>query len=150
MKRKSDVVCFFGESEVDSKKIYSVIDELILCGAERFLFPAHSFFCLDCAKQVLLRKKKQKGNTADKIRISAYIPYEAYIDSQNEKFRNAYFDVVEKCDDVIIFDDEESFVNADFSESILNRCSIAVFAENGAEYEKIYAKATGIKIIGIR
>ena len=67
MVRKRDVVCFFGESEVDSKKIYSVIDELILCGAERFLFPAHSFFCLDCAKQVLLRKKKQKGDFMKKL-----------------------------------------------------------------------------------
>ena len=150
MREKRDVVCFFGNDDVDSKKIYSLIDELILCGAESFLFPAHSFFCLDCAKQVLLRKKKQKGNTADKIRLSAYIPYEAYIDSQSEKFRNAYFEILEKCDDVIIFDDEESFVNADFSESILNRCSIVVCAENGAEYEKLYAAASGIKIIGIR
>ena len=150
MERKREVVCFFGNDDTDSKKIYSVIDELILCGAESFLFPAHSFFCLDCANQVLLRKKKQKGNTADKIRLSAYISYESFINNQSEKFRNEYFKVLEKCDDIIISDDEENFVNADFSESILNRCSILVCADVGAEYEKIYAEALGIKIIGIR
>ena len=150
MNGKRDIVCFFGNDDIDSKKIYCVIDELILCGAESFLFPTHSFFCLDCAKQVLLRKKKQKGNTVDKIRLSAYIPYESYINNQSEKFREEYFSVLEKCDDIIIADKEETFVNADFSESILDRCSIVVCAENGAEYEKIYAAASGIKIIGIR
>ena len=150
MRQKRENVCFFGNDDVDSKKIYSAIDELILCGAESFLFPAHSFFCLDCAKQVLLRKKKQKGNAADKIRLAAFIPYESYINNQSEKFREEYFSVLEKCDDVIIADREETLVNADFSESILNRCSIVVCPENGAEYEKIYAKASGIKIIGIR
>ena len=150
MNGKRDVVCFFGNDVVDSKKIYKMIDELILCGAESFLFSAHSFFCLDCAKQVLLRKKKQKGNTADKIRISAFIPYESYVNNKSEKFRNEYFEVLGNCDDVIIYDREETFVNADFSESILNRCSIVVCTENGAEYEKIYAAASGIKIIGIR
>ena len=139
MRRKREVVCFFGNDPVDSKKIYKMIDELILCGAESFLFPAHSFFCLDCARLVLLRKKKQKGNAADKVRLSAFIPYES----------NEYFEVLENCDDVIIYDREETFVNADFSESILNRCSIVVCAENGAEYEKLYAKASGIKTIGI-
>ena len=44
MERKRDVVCFFGNDDIDSKKIYSVIDELILCGAERFLFPADGKF----------------------------------------------------------------------------------------------------------
>ena len=150
MNGKRDIVCFFGNAYVDSKKIYRVIDELILCGAESFLFPTHSFFCLDCAKQVLLRKKKQKGNTVDKIRLSAYIPYESYINNQSEKFREEYFSVLEKCDDIIIADKEETFVNADFSESILDRCCILVCPENGAEYEKIYAAASGIKIIGIR
>ena len=149
MRRKREVVCFFGNDPVDSKKIYKMIDELILCGAESFLFPAHSFFCLDCARLVLLRKKKQKGNTADKVRLSAFIPYESYINNKSEKFRNEYFEVLENCDDVIIYDREETFVNADFSESILNRCSIVVCAENGAEYEKLYAKASGIKTIGI-
>ena len=77
------------------------------------------------------------------------IPYEDHINRRTENFRDKYFQVLENCDDVIIFDKEESFIESDFSEFILNSSSILICPEKGSEYEKLYAKATGIKIIGV-
>lgn len=148
--RKRETVCFLGEAEENSRKIFAIIDDLLLNGFNAFVFSADTFFCLECAKQVILRKKKQRGNTPDKIKLFASIPFEEHINYRSEKFRDEYFDVLGKCDEVVIFDKEQSFVASDFSEFILNKSSVLVCPENGSEYEKLYANATGIKIIGIR
>ena len=149
MIRKRGAVCFFGEAQADCRKIFALIDNLLLDGYDMFIFPADTLFCLECAKQVILRKKKQRGNVADKIKLFAMIPYEEHINKRSEKFRNEYFEVLEKCDDVTVFEKEESFIQSDFSEYILNKSSIMICPENGLEYEKLYAQALGIKIIGM-
>lgn len=147
--RKRGTVCFLGETEENSRKIFAIIDDLLLDGFNAFIISADTSFCLECAKQVILRKKKQRGNTPDKIRLFAVLPFEEHINQRSEKFRNKYFEVLEKCDEVLIFDKEESFIASDFSEFILNRSSVLICPENGSEYEKLYAQAMGIKIIGI-
>lgn len=147
--RKKDTVCFLGEAQSDCVKIFTIIDSLLLKGFNAFIFSADTVFCLECAKQVILRKKKQRGNTPDKIKLFAVIPFEDHINHRSENFRNKYFEVLEKCDDVMIYDKEEYFIAADFSEFILNRSSIMVCPEKGSEYEKLYAEASGIKIIGM-
>lgn len=147
--RKRGAVCFLGETETDSKKIFAIVDDLLLSGSDTFIFSADTFFCLECAKQVILRKKKQRGNTPDKIKLFGVIPFEEHINFRSEKFRDEYFEVIEKCDEVLIFDKEQSFIASDFSEFILNKSSVLVCPEKGAEYEKLYANATGIKIIGM-
>ena len=147
--RKSGAVCLFGDESADSGKIFSLIDNLLSDGYNMFIFPADSLFCLECAKQVILRKKKQRGNVPDKIKLSAVVPFEEHINNRSEKFRDKYFEVLEKCDDVIVFDRKESFIESDFSEFILNRSSILACPEKGSEYAKLYAQAMGIKIIGI-
>ncbi len=149
IKRKK-TACFLGEKRMNrSAMIYSVADELLKSGIDSFIFSADTFFCLESAMQVILRKKKQCGNVVTKIKLTGVIPYETHVDFRAEEYRNMYFDVLEKCDEIICFDEEERFVAADFSEFILNRSSILVCPEKGAEYEKLYAAATGIKIIGI-
>lgn len=147
--RKKGAVCFFGEAQADCRKIFALIDNLLLNGYNVFIFPADTFFCLECAKQVILRKKKQRGNIPDKIKLSAVIPFEEHINRRSEKFRDEYFEVLKKCDDVTVFENKESFIESDFSEFILNKSSILLCPEKGWEYEKLYAEAMGIKIIGI-
>ena len=149
MIRKSEAVCFLGEGQTDCRKIFALADNLILKGYGKFIFSADSLFCLECAEQIILRKKKQRGNTPDSIKIIGVIPYENHTNHRTENFRDKYFQVLENCDDVIIFDKEESFIESDFSEFILNSSSILICPGNGSEYEKLYAKATGIKIIGV-
>ena len=146
---KSGAVCFFGDTIADSVEIFSRIDNLLSDGYNMFIFSADSLFCLECAKQVILRKKKQRGNIPDKIKLSAVIPFEEHINNRSEKFRDKYFEVIEKCDDVIVFDRKDSFIESDFSEFILNKCSVLVCPEKGSEYAKLYAQAMGIKIIGM-
>lgn len=147
--RKRGTVCFLGEGQTDYRKIFAIIDDLLLNKFNAFIFSADTFFCLECAKQVILRKKKQRGNTPDKIRLFAVLPFEEHINQRSEKFRNKYFEVLEKCDEVIVFDKEQSFIKSDFSEFILNKSSVLICPEKGSEYEKLYAQAMGIKIIGI-
>ncbi len=147
--RKRGVVCFFGEAQADCRKIFALIDNLLTDGYDVFIFSADTLFCLECAKQVILRKKKQRGNISDKIKLFAVIPYEEHIDSRSEIFRDKYFEVLEKCDDVAIFEKEESFIESDFSEYILNKSSVLICPEKGSEYAKLYAQAMGIKIIGV-
>lgn len=147
--RKRGAVCFLGEGQTDCRKIFAIIDDFLLNGFNTFIFSADTSFCLECAEQVILRKKKQRGNTPDKIRLFAAIPFEEHINRRSEKFRDEYFNVLEKCDEVVIFDKEQSFIASDFSEFILDKSSILVCTEKGSEYEKLYAEAMGIKIIGM-
>lgn len=147
--RKRGTVCFLGEGQTDCRKIFAYVDNLLLNGYGIFIFSADTLFCLECAKQVILRKKKQRGNIPDKIKLLGVIPFEEHINHRNENFRNEYFELLEKCDDVIVFDKEQSFIKSDFSEFILNKSSILICPEKGSEYEKLYAQAMGIKIIGI-
>lgn len=147
--RKRGAVCFFGDAQADCRKIFALIDDLLFYGYDMFIFPADTLFCLECAKLVILRKKKQRGNIADRIKLFAVIPFEEHINNRSENFRNEYFEVLEKCDDVAVFENEENFIESDFSEFILNKSSILICPEKGAEYEKLYAQAMGIKIIGM-
>lgn len=146
---KRTAVCFLGEGQTDFRKIFALIDNLLFDGYGVFIFSADSMFCLECAEQVILRKKKQRGNIPDRIMLISVIPYEDHINHRNEIFRDKYFKVLENCDDVIIFDKEECFIESDFSEFILNSSSILICPGKGSEYEKLYANATGIKIIGM-
>ena len=149
MIRKRGAVCFLGEGQTDCRKIFGLIDNLLLNRYGIFIFSADTLFCLECAKQVILRKKKQRGNTPDKIKLLGVIPFEEHINNRSENFRDKYFEVLEKCDDVIVFDKEESYIRSDFSEFILNKSSILICPEKGSEYEKLYAQAMAIKIIGM-
>lgn len=149
IKRKK-TACFLGEKRINhSAMVYFVADKLLKNGIDSFVFSADTFFCLESAMQVILLRKKQCGNIVPKIKLTGVIPYETHVNFRTEKYRNMYFDVMEKCDETICFDEEEHYVAADFSEFILNRSSILICPEKGAEYEKLYAAATGIKIIGI-
>ena len=146
---KRTSVCFLGEGQTDCRKIFALLDRLLHDGYGVFLFSADSMFCLECAEQVILRKKKQRGNIPDRIMLISVIPYEDHINRRTENFWDKYFQVLENCYDFIIFDKEESFIESDFSEFILNSSSILICPEKSSEYEKLYAKATGIKIIGV-
>lgn len=148
VKRKT--VCFLGETATDkdlSVNIFTLIDRFVAEGIDTFLFSADSLFSLECAFQVLLRRKKQIGNRAKKITLSAYIPFENHIAEKDERFREKYFSVLEKCDSVTVFEkNEDEFIFSDFSEYIILRSDILICPEKGAEYEMLFAEARGKKI----
>lgn len=149
--RKSKTACFLGETETDinlSINIFALADRFIAQGINTFLFSADSLFSLECASQILLRRKKQIGKIPDSIRLVAFVPFENHVNEKNEKFREKYFSVLEKCDDVTVFSkSEEDFIFSDFAEFIIDKSSIVVCPEKGAEYEMLFAEARGRKII---
>ena len=146
-------VCFLGETTLREEEIsltvYSQICSFLDCGACGFIFSADSSFGLLCAKQVILRKRRQKGNVPDFARLFAFVPYEEHIAEKSEEFRTFYYDVLERCDMNIVFEkDKTEFVESDFIQEIIDCSDIIVCAEN-CEYARLYATAKGKKIIGL-
>ncbi len=97
---RSKTACCRGEFD-DALTVYTSVSDAVENGIECFLFNAETESGLLFAKQVLLRKKKQKGNKADKINLVAVISSEHFADDRDEQFRNEYFDVMSQCDDVL-------------------------------------------------
>lgn len=146
-------VCFAGEideeNEALSLQIYSLISSFLECGACGFVFSADSSFGLLCAKQVLLRKRRQKGDSPDFIRLIAFVPYEDHIDDKPENFRNTYFEVLENCDAAIVFArDKTVFVESDFVQEIVDISDVVICAAK-SEYARLYATAKGKRIAEI-
>ena len=98
--RRSKTACFCREN-ADGYEIYKAVDSVVSEGYENFLFCAETYIGLEFAKTVLLRKKKQTGNSADKIILVAVISDERHVDDKDELFRNDYFSVIEQCDSYI-------------------------------------------------
>ncbi len=146
-------VCFLGETTLREEEIsltvYSQICSFLDCGACGFIFSADSSFGLLCAEQVILRKKRQKGNFPDFVRLFAFIPYEEHIEEKTEAFRTHYYDVLEHCDVNVVFEkDKTEFVESDFIQEIIDCSDIIICAEK-CEYARLYATAKGKKIIDI-
>ncbi len=95
--RRSKTVCFCNETD-DEYEIYNAVDNAVSQGFEHFLFCAENDSGLSFAKQVLLRKKKQKGNKSDKIILVAVVSDESHADNKDESFRDEYFSLLEECD----------------------------------------------------
>lgn len=147
-------VCFLGETdntgEKKCRRIYSAVDKILQSGACSFIFCADTYFGLACARQILLRKRKQQGDNPDFINLVAAIPYEEHIGLCDEDFRNEYFDVLSRCDSTVCFArNEEEFIEADFIQAIIDLSDIIICAENKTEYARLYATAVNKKIIGI-
>ena len=96
--RRSKTACFCGDNIDDEYKIYKAIDDAVSQEYDHFLFCAEKESGLDFAKQVILRKKKQKGNNADKIILVAVVTDERHSDNKSEEFRNEYFKILAECD----------------------------------------------------
>lgn len=113
---KSYILLFAGRSKTagycggneNDMTLFACIEAAILEGYECFLFCAEKESGLRFAKQVLLRKKLQRGNKTDKIILAAVIADENCMSDKNEKLRNEYFDILEKCDRLIDLKSDES------------------------------------------
>lgn len=106
--RRSKTACFIGNTE-DECEIYKAVDNAVSQGFEMFLFCAENESGLMFAKQVILRKKKQTGNTPDKIILTAVVSDERHADNKDEVFRDEYFSVIEKCDYFVDLKNKEPF-----------------------------------------
>ncbi len=151
--KNTGAVCFLGETENRGEElcrhIYSQVDFFLSSGACGFIFTADTEFGLMCARQVILRSRRQNGNRSEFIRLIAVIPYEEHICEKSEAFRDEYFDVLEKCDASLTFArDEQDYFQADFTQAIIDLSDVVICAEK-SEYARLYASATGKKIIGV-
>lgn len=142
--------CFLGElPDADgtlAKRIYTEA-HMLSPRVREYIFSADSAFGLLCAGQIVLRRSRQCGNSAEHLRLVAAVPFEEHIAFKNEAFRDEYFRILPLCDSVQCFaQDSESFVAADFTEHIIDMADIVILADK-TEYALIYASARGKKII---
>ena len=141
--------CFLGEAAADAylaRRVFAEAEKLSEYVSE-YVFSADSAFGLLCAGQLALRRNRQRGNKADVIRLIAAVPFEEHIAFKNERFRDEYFRIMPLCDCIMCFaEGRESFVEADFTEHIINMSDVVITADK-AEYALIYAGAKGKKII---
>ncbi len=98
--RRSIVACAVTPFE-DDLTLYKHIDALINKGIQYFLFNADNEHGLRFARQVLLRKKKQTGNKADRIFLIAVTCDENAVSDKEESFRDEYYEILSLCDDFI-------------------------------------------------
>ena len=78
------------------------VDKSISEGYHTFLFGACYGFDLICAEQVLLRKQITQYRSPVNIKLIAVIPFEEQAVRWREQDRDKYFNILSKCDDVII------------------------------------------------
>lgn len=109
---KEKTVCFSGhrrerlprkkeEMEELQLMVYEEIERAIKEGFETYLMGACYGFDLLCAEMVLLHKKVVKLKEPRAIKLIAAVPFEAQPSRWKESDREKYFDILEKCDDVI-------------------------------------------------
>lgn len=113
MKMKNKTLCFSGHRTVKLPKdkdkltyllqsLYNEIDKAIFEGYDTFIFGACYGFDLLCAEQVLLRKKIIQYKNPVNIKLIAAVPFEEQAAKWNEQDREKYFNILSKCDDVVI------------------------------------------------
>ena len=78
------------------------IDKAISEGYHTFIFGACYGFDLICAEQVLLRKQIIQFSNPVHIKLIAVVPFEEQASKWKGQNRDKYFDILSKCDDVII------------------------------------------------
>ena len=84
------------------QRLYNEIDKAIFEGYDTFIFGACYGFDLICAEQVLLRKKIIQYKNPVNIKLIAVVPFEEQAAKWKEQDRDKYFNILSKCDDVII------------------------------------------------
>ena len=102
--RKLKACCFSGHGSKKltksekwiAEEITKAIDKAILDGFTIFYHGACDGVDLIAAEQVILKR-----TDSNNIRLIAVIPYEGQANKWNEHWRERYFNVLEKCDDVI-------------------------------------------------
>ena len=78
------------------------IDKAISEGYYTFIFGACYGFDLLCAEQVILRKQIIQYANPVNIKLIAAVPFEEQANKWKEQDRCKYFNVLSKCDDVVI------------------------------------------------
>ena len=94
-KDKDKLICLLQDLSIE-------IDKAILEGYYTFIFGACYGFDLLCAEQVLLRKKIIQYKNPVNIKLIAVVPFEEQAAKWKEQDRDKYFNILSKCDDVII------------------------------------------------
>ena len=113
MINRNKTLCFSGHRTVklpkDKDKLTYLlqdlsieIDKAISEGYDTFIFGACYGFDLLCAEQVLLRKKIIQYKNPVNIKLIAVVPFEEQAVKWKEQDRDKYFNILSKCDDVVI------------------------------------------------
>jgi len=110
---KNKTLCFSGhrtnnlpKSNIEiyrlANEIFTEINKAVIDGYDTFLFGACYGFDLMCAEQVLLRKKVVMLSDPEDIKLIAILPFEEQASRWKESDRIKYFDILSKCDDIVI------------------------------------------------
>lgn len=112
--------------------MFSAIDKNISDGFGNFMFSPGDAGCL-FARQALLRKKLQKGNAADKIRLTAVMTHENCFDNLSEKKRDEYFDLLSRCDECITAGRDKTGGSFTVNNIILKNCQKILYIEQNSD-----------------
>lgn len=136
------------------KKLYNEIDKAVRNGQYTFLFGGCYGFDLLCAETVLFRKRVIVSRNDSKICLVAVLPFEGQADRWNEKQRDAYFNTLGQCDEVItlhkhyapdVYHERNRYL-ADHSGKLV--CYYDG-GHGGTEYTVSYAQKQGLEIVNL-
>ena len=130
------------------------IDKAISEGYDTFIFGACYGFDLICAEQVLLRKQIIQYANPINIKLIAVVPFEEQAAKWGFQDRYKYFNILSKCDDVIILN--KHFRTGCYHERnrymVDNSSRLICYYDGsggGTRYTVEYAKKRSIHIINI-
>jgi uncharacterized phage-like protein YoqJ len=162
---KNKTLCFSGhrtdklpkssaEIEKLANDIYAEINKAILDGYDTFLFGACYGFDLMCAEQVLFRKRVIKLTDPVNIKLIAVVPFEDQAVKWKESDRFKYYNILSKCDDVIIMN--KQYKDGCYHERnrymVDNSTRLVCYyngSEGGTKYTVEYAIIQNVSIINL-
>ncbi|MCD8040999.1 MAG: SLOG family protein [Clostridia bacterium] len=136
------------EYDFDVKLLDNVILSLAKRGTESFLCGMARGFDLTAGEIVL--KYKREYN----LKLTACIPYEGHGDRMAASDRERYYNILENCDEKIVFSDHFTFPCLHARDRyMVENCDVLVCylrkEKGGTFYTVNYAKACGKKIIEV-
>ena len=130
------------------------IDKAISEGYDTFIFGACYGFDLICAEQVLLRKQIIQYTNPINIKLIAAVPFEEQAAKWGFQDRYKYFNILSKCDDVIILN--KHFKTGCYHERnrymVDNSSKLICYYDGsggGTGYTVEYAKKRSIEIVNL-
>ena len=123
-------------------------------GYDTFMFGACYGFDLICAQQILMRKQVIRHTDPTNIKLIAVVPFEDQAAKWKEQDRDKYFDVLSKCDDVIVLN--KHYKSGCYHERnrymVDNSSKLICYydgSSGGTRYTVGYAKKQSIEIINL-
>ena len=165
METKLKTICFSGhrtEKLPKGKNEFNLMKQNLMYeihkatseGYDTFMFGACYGFDLICAQQILMRKQVIRHTDPTNIKLIAVVPFEDQAAKWKEQDRDKYFDILSKCDHVIILN--KHYKSGCYHERnrymVDNSSKLICYydgSSGGTRYTVEYAKKQSIEIINL-